>query len=460
MYLYSLTEPKQFAVTGSFFIISSQVKGTIILSPDTSEAILMRKRTIMAISSLLTLILIFTGCSIAGNNGNKDHENMNHDDMKKGGSPDTGDMSIMDQKINKSGNQKRLSMDTKNITRISQDDPVNVAVETSQLIWPASHEGNRPGTILLGIENDWQTNLPAVTLVHHPNDGPLLYAEKNSIPKVTMDELKRLNPKGSEKNQGIQVLLTGDFSDDVRKQLVDEGMKVDTVKGKNPADTAANVDAYYAKASGDLPQSVIVGSMDAPEYTLPAANWIAHMPEPLLYVRKDDVPKETIDALKKRKDKANIYILGPESAVSASVEKKLKQYGKVKRISGRTPEENAIAFAKFKDKSTKFGWGVTNPGHGLTFNRTDHVESAIVSAPFSHMGKHAPMLLLDQDKLSEPMHHYLMSLQPKFKDDPTVGPYNHAFMIGSEKMIPFTTQGMIDQILEITPESGDGHGGH
>jgi putative cell wall-binding protein len=420
----------------------------------------MRKQSYMAIGTMLILILIFTGCSMAGNNGNLDHGDMNHGDMKKGGSSDMGGMSMMNQKVNKGGDQNRLNMDTKNVTRINQDDPVKVAVETSQMIWPASHEGNRPGTVLLGVKDDWKTNLPAVTLVHHPNNGPLLYASKNSIPKETMDELKRLNPKGSEKNHDIQVILVGDFSDSVRKQLEDQGMKVDTVRGVNPADTAAKLDAYYAKTSGDLPQSVIVGSMDVPEYTLPATNWIAHMPEPLLYVGKDNVPKETIDALKKRKNKANIYILGPKSVVSASVEKELDQYGKVKRISGKTPEENAIAFAKYKDKSTKFGWGITEPGHGLTFNRTDNVESAIASAPFSHMGKHAPMLLLDKGTLSEPMHKYLMSLQPTFKDDPTVGPYNHAFVIGSEKTISFTTQGMIDQMLEITPVNGGGHGGH
>lgn len=420
----------------------------------------MRKQTYMAIGTILILTLIFTGCSMAGNNGDMHHGDMHHEGMKKEGSSSKGNMSMMDQKVNKSGNQNRMTMDTKNVTRIGQDDPVKVAVETSQLIWPASHEGNRPDTVLLGVKGDWKTNLPAVTLVHHPNNGPLLYASKNSIPKETMDEIKRLNPKGSEKNHGIQVILVGDFSDSVRRQLENEGMKVDTVRGVNPADIATKLDAYYAKASGDLPQSVIVGSMDAPKYTLPAANWIAHMPEPLLYVGKDNVPKETIDALKKRKNKANIYILGPESVISASVEKELGQYGNVKRISGKTPEENSIAFAKYKDKSTKFGWGITEPGHGLTFNRMGNIESAIASAPFAHMGKHAPMLLLEKETLSEPMHKYLMSLQPTFKDDPTVGPYNHAFIIGSENTIPFTTQGMIDQMLEITSENGGGHGGH
>lgn len=422
----------------------------------------MKKRVCTAIGSVLVFAIFFSGCSNGTDNENQNHENhenMDHEDtnQKKEGS---ADMSMMDQKANQNGDQNRLTMDTKNITRVGQDDPVKVAVETSQIIWPASHKGNQPGTVLLGMTNDWKTTLPAVTLVHHPNDGPLLYAEKNSIPEETMNELKRLNPKGSKMNQEIQVILIGDFSDNVRTQLKDEGLKVDTVEGENPADTSAKLDAYYAKVSGNLPQSVIVGSMNTPEYTLPAANWIAHMPEPLLYVGKNNIPTETIDALQKRENKANIYILGPKSAVSASVEKELGQYGEVTRISGKTPEANAIAFAKYKDKSTKFGWGVTDPGHGLTFNRTDNVDAAIASAPFSHMGKHAPMLLLDKEALSEPIHQYLMSLQPTFEDDPTVGPYNHAYVIGSEKTIPFTTQGMIDQMLEITPEDGGGHGGH
>lgn len=39
------------------------------------------------------------------------------------------------------------------------------------------------------------------------------------------------------------------------------------------------------------------------------------------------------------------------------MEKELSKYGKVTRISGETPVENSIAFAKFKDEKTKFGWG-------------------------------------------------------------------------------------------------------
>ncbi|OYD07874.1 ArsR family transcriptional regulator [Paludifilum halophilum] len=354
----------------------------------------------------------------------------------------------------------RLTTDTKNVTRIEQDDPIRVAVETSQTVWPSSHKGNRPGTVLLGVKGDWETHLAAATLIHHPNNGPLLYAEKDRIPEETMEEIQRLKPTGSRSNHGVQVILTGRFSDSVEQQLKDKGLKVDTVKGDNPADMAEKLDAYYAEASGEIPQSVIVGSVESPAFTLPAANWIAHMPEPLLYLKKDEVPEETADALKKRKNKANIYILGPESSVSASVEKDLEQYGEVKRISGPTPEENAIAFAKYKDEDTSFGWGVTEPGHGITLNRVSHTESAIASAPFAHLGKHAPMLLMEDESLSDALHTYLMSLRPTFKDDPTVGPYNHAYLIGSDEQITDKVQGEVDQLLEITSKDGEGHGGH
>ena len=51
-----------------------------------------------------------------------------------------------------------------------------------------------------------------------------------------------------------------------------------------------------------------------------------------------------------RKDKANIYVLGRKNCFKRS-RKELSKYGKVTRISGETPTENSIAFAKFKDEN-------------------------------------------------------------------------------------------------------------
>jgi hypothetical protein len=354
--------------------------------------------------------------------------------------------------------ESRLTVQTKNVTRINQDDPVLAAIEISQVVWPATHQENRPGTVLIGIKGNPTNNLPAVTLIHHPNNGPLLYSEKNQLTEATMNELKRLNPIGSPMNKNIQVILVGDFANNVRQSLEEQRFKVDSIPGTEPAELAKKLDAYYAKTSGGtFPQGVVIGSLDFLEYTLPAANWIAHMPEPLLYVRKDSIPQDTIEALKQRGKRANIYLLGPENVISKKVEQQLQSFGKVTRIAGVTPEENAIAFARFKDPSTRFGWGITQPGHGFVFVRVDQPDTAIVSAAFSHLGKHAPMLVLQRKDLSPIIHQYLKSVQPKYKEEPTEGPYNHGYLVGTERSIPFSTQGKIDEILEIVHEHGNEH---
>lgn len=183
------------------------------------------------------------------------------------------------------------------------------------------------------------------------------------------------------------------------------------------------------------------------------------MPEPILYVDKSGIPEETAQALKKRNGKANIYILGPETAVSKKTEKALKEYGTVKRISGSNPVANSIAFAKYKDKSTNFGWGITAPGHGLSFASTETPDLALAGAPFSHLGKHAPLLVLKNGQADRSIYSFLSDIQPSFQNDPQDGPYNHAFILGTENEISFQTQGILDDILEIKSAEG-GHSGH
>ncbi|MBP1989655.1 cell wall-binding repeat-containing protein [Paenibacillus eucommiae] len=351
-----------------------------------------------------------------------------------------------------------LWVGSKNTTRINTSDPAEAAVLISQTLWMATSDDNRPGGVVIANPKDWQTALVSADLIHHPNNGPVLFVNKDGVPDVTLNELKRLKPKGVDMNNGIQVVIVGDLDQEVEDQIKALGLKTDKITGGNPAAVAKAIDAYYAKVTGDNPLSVIVGSMDSQAYTIPAVNWISHMPEPLLYVKKDEIPSETIDALKTRGGNANIYILGPESVVSAKVETNLTPYGKVVRIAGNDPYESAVAFAKYKDPATGFGWGITTPGHNFSFVNEDAPALALAAAPFSHLGKHAPLLWTDKEKLPDSVHTYVMSIQPKYKDSPTEGPYNHAWLTGGENYLSVVAQGEIDTMLEIVSESGEGHG--
>ncbi|MNO44365.1 N-acetylmuramoyl-L-alanine amidase LytC precursor [compost metagenome] len=350
---------------------------------------------------------------------------------------------------------------TKNTTRINTSDPIEAAVVVSQTLWTAQTKNNRPSSVVLTDVSNWQIAAVSADLIHHPSNGPILYTTKVGVPEATLAELKRLNPLGADGNNGIQVVLVGPMASNVQEQLKSLDLKIDQIEGDEPAAVAQAIDKYYAKASGELPKAVIVGSMDSPEYTLPAVNWIAHMPEPLLYVTNNEIPSATADALKERKGTAVIYLLGPEDIVSTAVEKQLQAYGTVTRIAGKDAYENAIAFATFKDASNGFGWGITTPGHNLSLLTIDSTMLAIAAAPFSHLGKHAPLIFTEKDGLPESVMEYMMTLQPKFQDSPAEGPYNHAWLTGDINTIKESAQSEIDDMLEISPAvGGNPHSGH
>lgn len=393
---------------------------------------------------LLSLIIAvaLSGC-LNGNNTDSTADTGG----KKGQMTDTGGIA-----------KSSLWLGSKNTTRINTSDPIQAAVLVSQTLWMSTSDMNRPDGVVLVNQQDWQTTLVSADLIHFPNNGPILFVNNDSIPEATQNELKRLNPTGS--NNGVQVVIVGNIDQKVEAQVKSLGFKTDKITGGNPAAIAKAIDAYYTKVSQSNPQSVIVGSMDSQEYTLPAINWISHMPEPLLYVKKDEIPQETIDALRTRNGMANIYIIGPESVVSAEVQRQLGQYGKVVRIAGQDPYDNAIAFAKYKDPATGFGWGITTSGHNFSLVNKSNPELALAAAPFSHLGKHSPLLWTDKEKMPDSVMTYIMSVQPKYKESPTEGPYNHAWLTGSTDSITVAAQGEIDAMLEIVSESGEVHGGH
>ncbi len=141
-------------------------------------------------------------------------------------------------------------------------------------------------------------------------------------------------------------------------------------------------------------------------------------------------------------------MLGPEEVISDAVGKELRKLGSVKRIAGADPVTNAIAFARFTDGS--FGWGVTDPGHGLVFASARRTLDAAASSPLSGSGTYGPLLLVtDAAELPGPLQDYLLDIQPGYEEDPVRGVYNHGWVMGDESAISADVQSRIDTLLEI-----------
>jgi len=343
---------------------------------------------------------------------------------------------------------------TKNTIRLNTSDPVNAAVLTSKTLWQSTSGHSRPQSVILVDSADWSIAAVSAKLTQL-SEGPLLYVNHDGIPKETLEELRRLKPRGAENNKGIEIITVGPISEKVLQELDELNYKVEHIAVKEAAKAAAMIDQYAAKVTGKLSGAVIIGAMEHPDYTLPAVSWIAHQPETLLYVSQKDVPQETIQALEKRQGEAHIYIIGPHKAVSRSLEQKLQKYGKVTRISGSNPVENAIHFAKFKDIETDFGWGIERAGHSFSITTSESPVLSIAAASLSHMGRHAPLLYTERNGVSRPIVKYIESIQQPSTEPSTIESLNnHAWIIGDEHNLTTKLQSELDEILDT--KSGQG----
>lgn len=53
------------------------------------------------------------------------------------------------KEMNKGASNDLLTISLKNVTRLNTNDPLQMAVLTSQTIWPATHKENQPGAVIL-----------------------------------------------------------------------------------------------------------------------------------------------------------------------------------------------------------------------------------------------------------------------------------------------------------------------
>ncbi len=200
---------------------------------------------------------------------------------------------------------------------------------------------------------------------------------------------------------------------------------------------------------GSASNRVIVVSADAPGYAMPAASWSAKSGDPILFVRKDSVPPETRAALQAHR-KPKIYVLGPSTVVSPKVTRLLRKLGSVTRVGDQDVASNAVAFARFRDG--EFGWGITDPGHGLVFASAGRPADAAAAAPLSASGTYGPLLVLPEaGRIPASLKQFLLDVQPGYDRDPVRGVYNHGWIIGDAKAIDIGVQAQIDDLLEISP---------
>lgn len=358
---------------------------------------------------------------------------------------------------------------TVNTTRVGSDDPVETAVAVAQIQYPVTEEENSPGAVVLINRNYLAEAIAAASRVQHfPVNAPLLYVDEDSIPELTRKELLRLKPEGVPADSNVQVYLVGTIGEAVEEEVERMGYRTRVLTAPDPASLAEVLDNWTSTQHGDHQNEVVIANLDNLEPAIPSAFWNAHMGDGLAFVTNEGIPEPTRRILERRANGPWIYVFGDETVISTDIARALTQYGQVTRMPRPDAIGASVYFAGFKDQgedwgawfwqhARSFGWGIAEAGHNAIFVNLDGPEgwqNALVASTMSHMGKHAPVLVVERDNVPDAVRSYLQILKP-YPTAPQEQLLNHGWIIGGEETISWETQAELDILLDayLEPDS-------
>jgi len=334
------------------------------------------------------------------------------------------------------------SFATSNTTRIGGPDPTSNAAAATLAVFPGTNEKQRPVAVALVGTEDWAGAIAAAVLMAEPIRAPLLFGEAEGVPEPTAEALGTLQPHGGAASGGKAVFAVGDVQ-------VPNGMSAAKVAPGDAATEAAAIARLRDRIAGGKPEAVLLASSSEPAFAAPAAAYAARSGDPVLFTEAKELPRETVAALRRYKG-VPVYALGPGSAISGKVLKEVGEVagGEVQRISGDNPVAASISFARFDDG--KFGWHVTDPGHGFVLVRSDSPQEAAAAAPLSASGTWGPLLLTDSaDTLPSELRGYFLDVKPGYTTDPTRAFYNHVWIVGDAGQISVEQQAEVNEVAEL-----------
>ncbi len=331
---------------------------------------------------------------------------------------------------------------TKNTTRVAGPDPVFDAAGVALAVYPSTGGIEGPDAVSLVDAADWQSGIAAASLMAEPIGAPVLLTDGGEVPAPTESALSELAPAGSKATDGAQAFRIGETADPGELDAV-------SVEGSDPAEIAAGIDRLRTRLTKSEPEHLLLVGSEEPAFAMPAAAWAARSGDPVLYLEGDEVPKPTLDALRRHMG-VPAFVLGPEDAVSKRVfDAVAKASPGVARIAGADPVENAVEFARYA--AGDFGWNINDPGHGFVLANADRPADAAAAAPLSASGTWGPLLLTeDAEELPGPLRGYLLDVKPGYEDDPTRAFYNHIWVIGDPGAISVGMQAQVDEIADLT----------
>ncbi len=344
-----------------------------------------------------------------------------------------------------------VSVTTRNTTRVGGADAVVDAASVARVVYPGLTSASRPQAVVIVDEQSWPAALAASSLSAAPLNAPILYAEGETLPAVTLEALEAMRPSGAG-TIGAQVIEIG------TRAKLPARYAVRNIPVGEAAATSVEIERLLAQSEGAKPTTALVlGIPGEHPSQMPAAGLASESGSPIMLTGTTSLAPATAAALRTL-GHPSIYVMNGAS-LGKAVLGALARLGRVTQIpegegEGLSPVSRAIAAARFTDGV--FGWGVKDPGHGLVFASASRPLDAPAAALLSATGEYGPLLLLQSPGTLEPaLAAYLGDIQPAYTSAPEFRPvrgvYNHGWLIGDEHAVSLATQAEIDSLLEISP---------
>jgi hypothetical protein len=261
------------------------------------------------------------------------------------------------------------------------------------------------------------------------------------MPSVTADALRALAPEGSTATDGKRLFAIGGVA-------APSGPTTERLGGADPATVAAGIARRRERLTHAPPGHIVIASADEPAFAMPAAAWAARSGDPVLFAGTGPPPVATLKTLHHYSG-VPVYVLGPSSTISGRAFDLIRKVAPgAKRVEGADPVANSIAFARYVDGD--FGWGLTDPGHGLVIANDARPLDAAAAAPLAATGIFGPLLVTSSaTELPSELREYLLDLKPGYETDPTRAVFNHAWLLGDAGAISVAVQSQIDDLVEL-----------
>ncbi|MGD7043315.1 cell wall-binding repeat-containing protein [Jeotgalibacillus proteolyticus] len=278
-----------------------------------------------------------------------------------------------------------------------------------------------PDSVVLG-RGDLPIDSLTGSVLAADKNAPLLLTTSRTLQESVMKEIERLNPKNV-------YILGGELaiSVDVANILAEMKVNVIRVTGKNRYETAVSVaNAYSGSSVNEI--FVTTGDEKSPD-ALSIASYAGSKSIPILLTSSNALSSEVTNFIKNKKVK-KVTIVGGTIAVSAAVEKQLKDLKvSVERVSGSDRYETSVAIAK---KYFPQNDNLTN----VFFARGDIIVDALSGSALAAKYR-SPMILTRNTSVPDPVSTWLGNVNAS----PTL------FYLGSDSVIIPEVREKLEKIM-------------